>query len=75
MSYDYDALEREIEARWGKWTPATTPEEIRKLESLGITKTTGRAGACCDLALAFPCVCRAAYECPAHGITHIGTHD
>lgn len=31
--------------------------------------------ACCPLAVATPCVCVAAYDCPTHGPRHVGSHD
>jgi hypothetical protein len=31
--------------------------------------------ACCDNAKRIHCVCAAAYSCPDHGETHVGTHD
>lgn len=31
--------------------------------------------ACCEQAKIHPCVCAYSFECPIHGIMHIGTHD
>lgn len=34
-----------------------------------------RTGACCPKAKPMACVCEYAWECPDHGVKHIGTHD
>lgn len=32
-------------------------------------------GQCCEKAHSIPCVCTAAWRCPEHGDTHVGSHD
>lgn len=34
-----------------------------------------RRFACCEKATIRPCVCAHSFDCPIHGVTHIGTHD
>lgn len=46
-----------------------TPEFKRAMER------QRRGQVCCDKAERFFCVCRAAYDCPDHGVMHVGSHD
>ena len=32
-------------------------------------------GACCNKAKFAPCVCAWCFDCPDHGVTHVGSHD
>lgn len=53
----------------------TERDVYRMAVMIALAHPRPRGQMCCAMAAPITCVCQAAYQCPAHGDTHIGGHD